>query len=320
MLKDSPFDGQVPTLNHNQPQDQADEGEGTDRIAQSKASNAGNDEEKKTDRLDKPDGVKSSKDVFNKSDLFDADKNAATVKGIKDDAAYKKEKEQDKHAAEDAWKRAVSDVKTANFSQLEDDLYYAISDQLGISKSMDSTYDHGGDPVYADSDFLMPQDDFEEKKIRPVIYVFFDQSGSFGESTIRRGLGVLKVLDDFIQDGRIAQPKCYVFANEVTELENRHQTFLGTGTGGWAKCMQIIKESQNLPPNERCNNVIVISDHDIERQTGWGVKFDPTRFDRCWNEVIEIQGCVFWCWADGKREPNCEKYLKGEADNFAYTF
>lgn len=191
---------------------------------------------------------------------------AAMMDEIRQDKAFADEEaEQKKIDAEDALKKALNGVKAADFSELEDDLYYAIAAQVDRTNNIDSTYDHGGDPVYDDSDFIMPQDEYEERKTKPLLYVFIDQSGSFGQDLVRRAKSIVKVLDDFVQDGKIAEPKYFLFAHEVAPLGSTLS--LGANTDGWPKCMKLIQASQDKPFDERCTNVMVLSDDDIEFQT-----------------------------------------------------
>ena len=71
--------------------------------------------------------------------------------------------------------------------------------------------------------------------------------------------------------------------------------------------MQVIKDSLDLPLNERCTNVMVLSDSDIQDQTNWGNGHGTNR------------GRHYKKWTED-RGPECEKHLIGDKGNFRYTF
>ena len=67
---------------------------------------------------------------------------------------------------------------------------------------------------------------------------------------------------------------------------------------------------------------MVLSDSDIQDQTNWGngQGTNRGRHYKKWTEVLNVEGCVFWCWANNDRGPECEKHLIGDKGNFRYTF
>ncbi len=191
-----------------------DNGEGGQRQSQGK------------DRGESQSGQTSGSNGFKMSD----EEKAAMMDEIRQEKDFADEQaEQAEIDAEKARDQMLNGVKAANFKELEDDLYYAIASQVAESNELHGTYEHGGDPVYDDYGFILPQDEYAEKKTKPLLYVFIDQSGSFGQNLINRSKSVVKVLDDFVQDGKIAEPKYFVFGDHVLPLGA--PGYVGSSTG-----------------------------------------------------------------------------------------
>lgn len=202
---------------------------------------------------------------FGKQTSAEKAKIAQDAKDEKDMANMRAE---DEEAAEErkaaAKAKLLKGAKAANFDELANDLYYALAAEVGETDDIAHTYEHGGDPVYDGTDFIMPQDEPEIDAKKPLLYVFIDQSGSFDEELVQKAKNIVQSLEDMVDDGQIMEPKYFVFRDDCVEL--------GKGkphgaTGGWPECMHEIRKSLDGPINERCTNVLVLSDDDIQTQT-----------------------------------------------------
>lgn len=176
--------------------------------------------------------------------------------------AEDEEAEEERKAAEKA--SLLKGAKAADFGQLADDLYYALAAEVGETSDIAHTYEHGGDPVYDGSDFIMPQDEPEIDVKKPLLYVFIDQSGSFGPDLVQKAKNIVRSLEDMVDDGQIMEPKYFVFRDNCVELGKGRPS---GATGGWPECMHEIRKSLDGPIDQRCTNVLVLSDDDIQHQT-----------------------------------------------------
>lgn len=198
---------------------------------------------------------------FGKQTSAEKAKIAQDAKDEKDMANMRAEDEE----AEKAQKAALlRGAKAADFGQLADDLYYALAAEVGETSDIAHTYEHGGDPVYDGTDFLMPQDEPEIDVKKPLLYVFIDQSGSFGPDLVQKAKNIVKALEDMVDDGQIMEPKYFVFRDNCVELGKGEPS---GATGGWPECMHEIRKSLDGPIDKRCTNVLVLSDDDIQDQT-----------------------------------------------------
>ena len=134
-----------------------------------------------------------------------------------------------------------------------------------------------------------------EKKDAPLIAVFVDQSGSWGEDDIQKGKEAMSILDELARKGDIKEVQYYFFANGVYELPE--QARREGGTHAWPKVMQKIREIG-------ADNVVIMSDDDLADQSS------P-------QTPLHIEGCVWRIWKYST-SPRCTKELIGDAGNFQY--
>jgi hypothetical protein len=146
----------------------------------------------------------------------------------------------------------------------------------------------------------MPGKDYPDKKEIPVIAVYFDQSGSWDSSDIKKGIQALASIRQFEVQKKI-KLKLFYFANTVHDNPIDAQR-----EGSTHAFPKILKHISN--PANKITNVIVISDSDIENQTSWA---------NC--SETKVRGCVWFLWKDGSRSRTAPRYLKGERGNFEYN-
>lgn len=188
-----------------------------------------------------------------------------------------------------------------DFEDFTTDLYMAIKSQIGTAKYPEDSYNRPN-PSYAGTDFLMPGQEYVEKKILPSIAVYFDQSNSWRQADIQKGTDAIACLNGFIAKRKIKKIDLYFFANNLhTDPKNINtwDVWNERGTGGFSQVVQNIQEHQY-------NNVIIMTDSDIDTQTYW------------YNiPELKLKGCVWWLFrkTTSKEGP---KHVKGERGTFKY--
>jgi len=194
-------------------------------------------------------------------------------------------------------KRAIAEKnKLLNFADFETDLFDAVRSQIGEAKTPDETY-LKVNPTYADSDLLMPGMDYPDVKMKPIIYVYVDQSGSFDDNDIKVAEEAISTLWDFERRGKI-ETRMFFFANHV--FDNPRDARREGGTHAFPDILRHINDSD-------ANNIIVLSDADFDGQTNW---------QTCGN--VGVRGCVWWLWRYGNRSWKAPEHLRGELGNFQY--
>lgn len=137
--------------------------------------------------------------------------------------------------------------------------------------------------VKADLQRLIPEE------VLPVIDVYFDCSGSWGNSDIAIGKRAVATVKEFEDAGQI-KLNIFYFADHVhTDMSAaRHES----STGAWLEILQNIKAT-------KATNVVVMTDHDMERDAARG-------------PVCKVEGCVWWLWKNGENSQMCATHLIGK--------
>ena len=156
------------------------------------------------------------------------------------------------------------------------------------------TYDEI-DPEYELEDVIMKaeaQRMMPDEAI-PTIAVFFDKSGSCEDAIPTLNNAIATVKKKYVDTG-MCKLDLYYFGDRVAY--NDANAYVGGNTRAWPHIIDTIKKGDY-------NNVIVMSDTDIESQNNHG-------------ESYTVTGCVWWLWVDGRRAPRCVKELRGMQHNF----
>ena len=218
-------------------------------------------------------------------DLQDIETDIAIKKG---DAMRAQKKEID---------RVTKKGQLMDFKNFGVDLFKAVKSQLTQSKTPDDSYDRVN-PTYAGSDLLMPGQAYNDKYEKPVINVYFDQSGSWGEGEIKKGIDALSSVRRFEAQHKI-KINLFYFADHLHD--NPREARWEGGTGGFDEVVKHARDSG-------ANNVIILTDSDIERQTNW------SRTPR-----VQVKGCVWYLWKNGSRSITAPEYLSGLRDTYQYN-
>lgn len=208
-------------------------------------------------------------------------------------------------ARKNAKRNAVSDLvngvdggSLSSFSSFSADLFKAISSQVKQAKHKSDTY-RRPNASYAGTDYLMPGRDYLDKKTVPVIGVYFDQSGSWDASDIKKGIEAIACLHQFERQKKL-KIKLFYFANHLHD--NPEDCQREGGTHGFPEVLRHI----NNPAN-KIHNAIILTDSDIQGQTNWANQ--PT---------VAVSGCVWYLWKYGRRSKTAPSHLKGARGTFQY--
>ena len=187
--------------------------------------------------------------------------------------------------------------KYNNLSGIKDfelDFEGCIRDQVEMVMQDYLTYDEIN-PEYELEDVIMKaevQRMIPDEAI-PTIAVFFDKSGSCEDAIPTLNNAIATVKKKYVDTG-MCKLDLYYFGDRVAY--NDANAYVGGSTMAWPHIIETIKKGDY-------NNVIVMSDADIERQNNHG-------------ESYTVTGCVWWLWVDGIRAPKCVKELRGMQHNF----
>lgn len=220
---------------------------------------------------------------------------------IKKDTEMRKVK-----AAQKAKKDELARIKKAaqekkdntiiNIAEFENDLVKAIKDQIKMAKNAEDTFQKPN-ATYAGTKYVMPGQKILEKRLKPVINVYFDVSGSISDSALDRAVRALSQLDLLVKK-KLVDFKIYYFADNVTPNRNEAHG----ATQAFPVILQHLKST-------RANNAIIITDSDFDRQTDW---------TEC--SLVTLKGCIWWMWHGRSIAVEARKYIKGIRGKFQYSF
>ena len=234
--------------------------------------------------------------------IDDVEGRKAKVKSWADNQVSRQElsDEESQNAQHDILQRRAKEQeldKYNNLSGIKDfelDFEGCIRDQVEMVMQDYLTYDEIN-PEYELEDVIMKtevQRMIPDEAI-PTIAVFFDKSGSckYAIPTLNNAIATVK--KKYVDTG-MCKLDLYYFGDRVAY--NDANAYVGGSTEAWPHIIETIKQGDY-------NNVIVMSDDDIENQNNHG-------------ESYTVTGCVWWLWVNGIRAEKCVKELRGMQHNF----
>ena len=150
-------------------------------------------------------------------------------------------------------------------------------------------------PSFEGSGIMMPARMTTETKKVPKINVYFDQSGSWGDSDIRKGQEAIGILNNYVKRGEIVI-NIYYFANHIHD--NPEDTESGTHAGA-----ELIEHIRATKPD----NVIVMTDNDFD----WAGEINDAPF-------IKVPGAVWFLFRSGERSQLLQQHLQGKSQTLAF--
>ena len=233
--------------------------------------------------------------------IDDVEGRKAKVKSWADNQVSRQElsDEESQNAQHDVLQRRAKEQeldKYNNLSGIKDfelDFEGCIRDQVELVMQDYLTYDEIN-PEYELEDVIMKtevQRMIPDEAI-PTIAVFFDKSGSckYAIPTLNNAIATVK--KKYVDTG-MCKLDLYYFGDRVAY--NDANAYVGGSTEAWPHIIETIKQGDY-------NNVIVMSDDDIENQNNHG-------------ESYTVTGCVWWLWVNGIRADKCVKELRGMQHN-----
>lgn len=138
----------------------------------------------------------------------------------------------------------------------------------------------------------------------PSINVYFDQSGSWSNADIEKGIRAISVINEFHERKEIKLNIYYMSAGGIFTSASAARAH--GGAEGWADALKHIRST-------KVKNVIILSDDDLDSYE-WSNR--PTGD----NGRTIIDGCVWWLWKDAEVSTKALKELMGRRGNFQYQF
>jgi hypothetical protein len=215
------------------------------------------------------------------------------------------QKDYQKKKARDAAKAKYS--KMGTLKDFEMDFYAAINNQIEMVRQEYQSYDEIN-TEYESEDVVMKADLVKELPAEaiPIVDVYFDVSGSWGEKHIKVGESAIASVKVFEDQGDL-KLNIFYFSNGVDNVSMEHcRDMYGEGTCGWPDILQNIKATG-------AKNVLIMSDGDIER-------LNDTSYGAATNGSLTVEGCVWYLWKDGDSSPTCLKKLRGTQGTSQFSF
>jgi len=214
-------------------------------------------------------------DPFKNKDLEQEDR---ANRGVDRRIAKTREREKEKYAP-----------KTfKGLAELTQIIYRSIADQVDAVEDDEETYAVLNKRADEDPSVVKRGERIDDVfDTVPTVDIYFDQSGSWGESDLEMGAKAISHLRYFEERGEIIL-NIFYFADNVTSIKDD----VRGATGAWPRILEKIKETG-------ANNVLVMSDDDIESQS------NPQK-------PVWVDGCVWFLWRNGCTSPRCVKELIGK--------
>lgn len=272
------------------------------------------------DIVDKIVDVKYFDEEENKERLTDIERDVmdpiyADELEMEDEANKAEDPTTKKLKAREAEKKRIKDLAdkeaaagTGSLEKFKHDLKQAIGEQIGRWQDVEEPTYAKVDRHHEDDDMVSPGYYIDEvpEEDKPSVDVYIDQSGSWSDSDVRIALNAVAELLKFEKD-ELLDLNIFYFSE-----------FLSTDRAyarahGRYECWDLIIEQICAKPKTK--NVVMITDDDIGINWGapgcHGCKVGPS---------TTVDGCVWFLWKNGSREPMAPAKLRGKQGTFQYQF
>ena len=193
----------------------------------------------------------------------------------------------------------------AGMDAFKNSLYRAISDQVAEYEDEEDSWAaldrrHEDDPSILKKGIIL--DDKYDGDL-PTVNVYFDQSGSWGNSEIEIGMRAISVINEFHERNEIKLNIFYMSAGGIFTTPEAARA--EGGAEGWYDALHHIRDS-------KVKNVVVLSDSDLDSYE-WNNR--PTGD----NGKTYVDGCVWWLWKNGRVSRKAPLELMGRTADFHYN-
>ena len=228
--------------------------------------------------------------------LDDPSAKSEIIRDLTKDAVAEKKAKQAKERA-NARFNSVGTMKDFSFN-----IYKAVADEFQYDEYTDYSYDEI-EPEYEDEDVRVKAEVTRERNwpVKPIIDVYFDQSGSWNADDTEVGKRAINSLIEFEEQDLITINLWY-FSDFVTADPN--DSMLHRGTTAWAEIIENIRRTG-------ANNVVIMTDDDFQ---------DLWQMGRIPKTSLTIPGYVWWIWKNNEQSPDAVKLLRGRKGCSQYSF
>ena len=199
-------------------------------------------------------------------------------------------------------------ASAGSLEKFKQDLKQAIGEQVGKWLEVDEPTYSMPDRHHEDDGIMAPATRIDEvaDEDKPSVDVYIDQSGSWSDRDVKIALNAVAELLKF-EEQELLNLNIYYFSQYLTT-----DRAYARAHGGY-ECWDLIIEQINAKPKTK--NVVMITDHDIGHNWGitgcHGCKVGPS---------ATVDGCVWFLWKNGSREPVAPAKLRGKQGTFQYQF
>lgn len=160
---------------------------------------------------------------------------------------------------------------------------------------------------HEDDDLALPGIRIDEipENSKPTIDVYIDQSGSWTDADVKRGLAAIAEIAK-LEEENLLKLKVYYFSAILS------QDAAAARARGEYECWDMIIE--NILAKPKTKNVIIMTDTDIGHD--WGV---PGCHGCIKGPGAVVESCVWFLWKNGRRVPEASRKLRGRKGTFEYS-
>ena len=197
---------------------------------------------------------------------------------------------------------------TGSLEKFKQDLKKAIGEQVGKWLEIDEPTYSLPDRHHEDDGIMAPATRIDEvaDEDKPSVDVYIDQSGSWSDRDVKIALNAVAELLKF-EEQELLNLNIFYFSQYLTT-----DRAYARAHGGY-ECWDLIIDQINAKPKTK--NVVMITDRDIG--INWGVEgCHGCKF----GAGTVVDGCVWFLWKDGSREPVAPAKLRGKQGTFQYQF
>lgn len=250
----------------------------------------------------------STEDALTQADMEDEDAtNRNKDPEFQKMKAAEREKERLKRERERMERERGTSTFRGDIEAFKADLKKAIGDQIEDMIEVEEETYARFNRHHEDDDMALPGVRIDEipNSSKPSIDVYFDQSGSWGNEEVRRGMeAIADILE--LEDQGLLNLEIFFFSEILTQNQ------AAARARGGRECWDLVIDNINAAPKTK--NVIIMTDSDI------GYDYRSPGQHGCINgKGTSVDGCVWFLWKKGSRVASAHTKLYGKKGTFEYS-